>query len=269
MSRKIAVLAAHSIRRLRPMLMALALVLAGFQFLLTQVAVYLMQNQAFGMLSTLLPEFVRSMAGPTTLLSFGGVVSLGYFHPIVIVAFVGLAVAVATEPAGEVETRFVDLTLARPLARTAVVTRTLIVLVASVTLVLATMVVGTWTGLACCTPTTAPRPAASLILSLALNLAMIAWCWGGIALAAGAAASRRATASGLIGVAALAAYLLDYLGRVWAPARLASRFSPFHYFEPMGLVAGAGLSGWNVSVLFALGAAGTALSYRLFGRRDL
>jgi len=269
MSRGVAVLAAHSLRRLRPMLIAMALVLAAFQFLLTQVAVYLMQSQAFGLLNTLLPQYVRSMAGPTTLLSFGGVVSLGYFHPIVIVALVGLAVAIATEPAAEVETRFVDLTLARPLARTALVTRTLIVLVTAVTLVLGTMVAGSWIGLTCCTPQTAPRPAVGLIISLALNLATIAWCWGGIALAAGAAARRRATVSGLIGVAALAAYLLDYLGRVWTPAEPVSRFSPFHYFDPMGLAAGAGLSGWNVSVLLALGTAGTALSYLLFARRDL
>jgi hypothetical protein len=34
-------------------------------------------------------------------------------------------------------------------------------------------------------------------------------------------------------VLALGTYLLDYLGRAWAPAATISMLSPFHYFEPM------------------------------------
>lgn len=263
------VLAVHSLKRIRAILIGISLVLAGFQFLLTQVAVFLMSSQAFGMLSTLMPEFMRSLPGPSMLLSFTGVVSLGYFHPIVLAALVGLTIAIATEPAAEIETRFVDLTLARPVARTQVVTRTLIVLVVSGTLVLGMMIAGTWIGLACCTPATAPRPSAAIVRSLVLNLTLIAWCWGGIALAVAAAVKRRATAGGLSGVVALAAYLLDYLGRAWDPARFVSQLSPFHYFEPMSLISGAGLSGRNVAVLLATGLFGTAVSYALLSRRDL
>jgi len=256
---------------MRAILIGVSLVLAGFQFLLTQVAVFLMRSQAFGVLSSLVPDFMRSLAGPSMLafMSFTGVVSLGYFHPIVIATLIGLTIAIATEPAGEVETRFVDLALARPIARTQVITRSLIVLVISEAAVLGMMTAATWTGLACCTPATAPRPAASIIRSLALNLAIIAWCWGGIALAIAAAARRRATASSLAGITALAAYLLDYLGRVWEPARYASKLSPFHYFEPMSLITGTPLSGRNVAVLLTVGVLGTTASYIAFSRRDL
>lgn len=86
---------------------------------------------------------------------------------------------------------------------------------------------------------------------------------------AAAFARRRAVASGASGVAALAAYLLDYLGRVWDPARAVSGLSPFHYFEPMSLISGAGLSGRNVVVLLAAGLVGTAASFIVFARRDL
>ncbi|HXI27566.1 MAG TPA: hypothetical protein VNG89_04070, partial [Vicinamibacterales bacterium] len=100
------ILARHSFRRSRAAVIAIAIVLAGFQFLLTQVAVFLMRNQAFGMLSALVPEFIRTMAGPSMVafMSFGGVVALGYFHPIVLASLLGLAIALGTEPAAEVDT---------------------------------------------------------------------------------------------------------------------------------------------------------------------
>ena len=264
-------LAVHSLRRMRAIVIGIGIVLAGFQFLLTQVAAYLMRNRAFDMLAGLIPDFMRSLAGPSTIMfmSFAGVVSLGYFHPIVIAALLGLAIAIATEPAAEVETRFVDVTLARPVARSDLITRTIIVLVASGVLVLGMMAAGTWVGLACCTPRTAPHVSAATVGSLVLNLALIMWCWGGIALAVATRAKRRATAGGLSGVAALVAYLVDYLGRVWEPARFVGTFSPFHYFEPMAVISGASLSSRNVATLFAIGLAATLASYVLFSRRDL
>src|SRR6266481_2167562 len=111
------VLAAHSLRRTRAIVIGMALVL----------------------------DFLRQMAGPSmlTFMSFVGVVAFGYFHPIVIAAHLGLAIAIATEPAAEIETRFADLTLARPLARHQVITRTIVVLVVAEAAVLLTMMTAT------------------------------------------------------------------------------------------------------------------------------
>ena len=271
MTRRALVLVGHSLTRIRGVLIGLGLMLAGFQFLLTQVAVYLMRQSAFSQLSALIPDFVRTAAGPSALafLSFTGIVGLGYFHPIVMAALVGLMISIATEPVGEVETRFVDLTLARPLARVDVVTRTLFVLVIAGTLMLGAMTLGTWTGLACCTPADAEGPSLGLILSLALTVGAVMACWAGVALAIAAAVRRRAVAVAIAAACALAAYLLDYLGRAWDPARAISRLSPFHYFEPMTLVMGQPLSGRNITVLLAIGLAATALSYVIFARRDI
>jgi len=265
------VLARHSFRRIRPIVVGMAIVLAGFQFLLTQVAVFLMRNQAFGLLSSLVPDFIRSLAGPSMVafMSFGGVVALGYFHPVVLVSLLGLAITIGTEPAAEVETRFDDLTLARPMARHEVITRTVLLLVATIALLLIVMTAATWTGLTCCTPASAERPAFGLIRSLATALGAVVLCWGGIALAVAAGARRRATAAGLTAVTALAAYLVDYLGRVWDPARLAGRLSPFHYFEPMSLIAGEAASAANLVVLMTITLAGVAVGYARFSRRDL
>jgi ABC-2 type transport system permease protein len=265
------VLVGHSLKRVRAMLVALAVLLFAFQFLLTQVAGYLQRRSAFSALSALMPDFVRTLAGPSSLafLSFSGVVGLGYFHPIVMTSLVGVAIAIATEPAAEVEHRFVDLSLARPIARTQVITRTVIVTVVATASIVAMMALGTWTGLACCTAPDVERPSAALVASLAANLTAVALCWSGVALAAAAGVRRRAVAGAVAGGAALAAYLLDYLGRAWEPAGAASRLSPFHYFEPMSLVLGEPLRAWNLSVLLGVAAAGTMVAYVVFARRDI
>src|SRR5262249_7484464 len=274
------VLARHSFRRTRPVVIGMAIVLAGFQFLLTQVAGDLMRNQAFGLLSSLVPDFVRTLAGPSMIafMSFGGVVALGYFHPIVLASLLGLAIVIGTEPAAEVETRFGDLTLARPMARHEVITRTVILLVGTIALVLVVMTAATWIGLMCCTPATADRPAFALIRSLATSLGAVALCWGGVAVrgcgggvggGAPGRARRRPPAAGAPAVTTLAASLVDYLGRIWDPARIAARLSPFHYFEPMALIAGDATNGTNLAMLVAVGAAAAALAYARFSRRDL
>jgi ABC-2 type transport system permease protein len=265
------VLASHSFRRIRAIAVAIAVVLAGFQFLLTQVAVVLERDQAFGALSSLVPDFMRSIAGPSMVafMSFGGIVALGYFHPIVLASLLGLGIAIATEPAAEIESRFDDLTLTRPVPRGAVIARSVILLVAIVGSILVLMAAATFTGLACCTPSSVQRPPVALFRALAISLGAIVWCWGALALAAAAAVRRRAVAGSLAGVGALAGFLLDYLGRVWDPISRISRLSPFHYFEPMPLVAGSPLDVRNVGILFTVGMFGVVAAYVIFDRRDL
>jgi hypothetical protein len=265
------ILAGYSLGRMRPVLFGLGLLLAAFQFLLTQVAGYLLRNSAFNQLSMLMPDFMRNIAGPSALgfMSFPGIVALGYFHPVIIASLVGLMIAIATEPAAEIETRFVDLTLARPLTRIQVITRTLLVLVASASMMLALMTAGTWAGLACCAPADAPPVSADLIASLTIGLAAVMACWAGVTLAIASAARRRASAGAIAGAAALAAYLLDYLGRAWEPARVPSAVSPFHYFDPMSSIGGQPLSAWNIGVLVAIAATGATIGYVVFSRRDI
>ena len=75
MTRRVLVLIGHSLRRVRAALMVLAILLAGFQFLLTQVAAYLMRRNGFSQLSDFIPDFIRTAVGPEGLafMSFGGV----------------------------------------------------------------------------------------------------------------------------------------------------------------------------------------------------
>jgi ABC-2 type transport system permease protein len=271
MTRATLVLVGHSLRRIRGLLIGLGVMLAAFEFLLTQVAAYLMGQNAFSQLSALIPDFVRNAAGPSLLgfMSYTGVVGLGYFHPIVLTSLVGLMIAVATEPSGEVETRFVDLTLARRLARQAVIARTIAVLIVSGSLMLVLMIGGTWVGVTFFAPEGAERPSLTMLVSLAVTLAAVMACWAGVALAIAAGAKRRSVAGGIAGALALGSYLLDYLGRAWQPASGVSRLSPFHYFEPMAVVLGGPVSGGNLTVLIVVAAIGTLIGFVAFAKRDV
>jgi hypothetical protein len=271
MLRSTLVLAAHSLRRVRPMLIGLGLLLAAFQFLLVQMGAYLVRHSAFGALSGMMPDFIRAIVGPSAVafMSFAGVVSLGYFHPMVIAAVVGVTIAIASEPAAEVETRFVDLTLARHLTRTAVVGRTWLVFATATVFIVGMMTAGSRVGLACCAPSEIDAPSTMLLVRLAVSLASVMVCWCGVTLAVAACVRRRAVASATVGIAALAAFLLDYVGRAWEPAAAISRVSPFHYFEPTALIAGAPLNASQIAVLIAIGAAGGAIGWGVFTRRDI
>jgi ABC-2 type transport system permease protein len=261
----------HSFGRLRGLVAALAAVVALFQLLLIRVAGTLQESAGFGRLAEFVPPFVRQMAGESLLsfMSFAGVVCLGYFHPMIIAALCALVVAAATEPAAEIETRFLDAILVRPVPRLAIIARSALLLLLLPALVLLAMLAGTAAGLHWLAPPDAHPPGARLLASLAANLWALLVCVGGWALAIAAAARRRSLAGTVAGVAVLALFLLDYLARAWKPAAAIAWLSPFHYFRAVELLAGRPLDASHLAVLLAAGLVGMALAAVVFTRRDL
>ncbi|HEY5998700.1 MAG TPA: hypothetical protein VI078_05285 [bacterium] len=261
----------HSLGRLRWLLAGLALVLALFQVLFVGLARTLYLSAGFTGLPPFLPPFFRQLAGEAlpAFLSFAGVASFGYFHPAVVAALCALVIAVATEPAGEIETRFLDLALVRPVPRVALIARSAALVVLLPALVLLAMGAGTAAGLRWLAPAGAPLPETRLVASLAANLWALLACVGGLALAVGAASRRRAAAGSIAGIAALALFLVDYLARAWEPARTIARLSPFHYYRAVDLLLGRPLDWTHLAALAAGGAAGTVLALVIFLRRDL
>jgi len=261
----------HSLRRVRTLVLVMGLLLFLFQVFLVLVARYLHRSGNFERIALLIPDFVRQVVGPSMsgAFSFGGMACLGYFHAAVIGALTALAIALATEPAGEVESRFLDLVLARPLARHWVVTRSIAVVALSTSFLMTMMVLGTWCGLFWLTPEGAAPPAPGLVASLALNLGLLVLSWGGVALCIASSARRRALAGGLAGLLALACLFLELIARAWAPAAPAGPLTPFHYYEPFDLLVGRPLPVVNLLVLVGIALVGFALSYVTFGRRDI
>ncbi|MGI8746697.1 MAG: ABC transporter permease subunit [Bryobacteraceae bacterium] len=235
------------------------------------VAKSIQSSGGFAQLGAMLPSFARDLLGPslTSFMSFSGFVCLGYFDLAVLASLVALAIALATLPASEIETGFIDLVLSRPLARHWIMTRTIVLVALSIAVVLGMMMLGTWIGLETLVPKGAGWPSARLIGSLAVNLGLLLLCWSGVAMAIGSVSRRRSVAGACAGLLALTAFLLDYVGRLWQPAESVAWLSPFRYYNPFELVMGNPLPSKNLVVLGGIAAAGFVAAYVLFSRRDI
>jgi ABC-2 type transport system permease protein len=269
--RRAALLFVYSLKRARTLVITTGLLLAALQIVLIFVAGAIQTSGGFDQLSSLLPPFARQLLGPAvvTVMSFSGITCMGYFEVAVMGALIALAITLATIPASEVETGFMDLILARPLARHWIITRTIMLTTLVTALMLSLMLGGTWAGLMMFAPPGIAWPSANLINSLALNLGMLTLSWGGVAMAIGAASRRRSVAGGAAGLLAFATFLLDYVARLWEPAEKIAWLSPFRYYNPFDLITGNPLPLKNLVVLGAIAIAGFAAAYVLCARRDI
>jgi ABC-2 type transport system permease protein len=265
------VLLAHSLKRARALVLVMGVLLAGFQIFLTLVARSLHQSKAFDQISALVPPFVRQVMGPSFagLMSFAGIISIGYFHIAIIGSLIGLTISLATLPASEIETKFMDSILSRPLARHWIITRTIALVTICTIVVVGFMTLGPWVGLATLAPADAEKPSADLVLSLAVNLGALMLCWGGVGLAISSASRRRTVAGALTGFLALATFLLDYIARAWSPAATVGWVSPFRYFNALDIVMGFEVPAHHLWVLIGIALAGFAAAYVSFSRRDI
>jgi ABC-2 type transport system permease protein len=261
----------YSLKRVRMLVIAMSLLLSGFQVLLIAVAGSIQKNGSFDQLGELIPPFFRQLLGPSfiSLMSFSGIISVGYFHLAVMGSLVGLSIALGTTVTSEIETGFIDLIMSRPIARHWIISRSIIVMLLSTVSVLAMMMIGTWAGLNLLAPPDAVWPTNNLILALALNLGLLMVCWNSLSMAIGAASRRRSVAGAVAGLVALATFLLDYVARAWEPAESIAWLSPFRYYSPFDLVMGSTLSTKNLIVLFAISVCSFSLAYVIFRRRDI
>ena len=258
----------RTIARVRTLLIVLIGLLAAFEVALVATAVSVDQSKSFDHLAGLIPSFLRHSFGPA-LASFAGMTSLGFFEPLIVMLVVQFAIFLATEPAGDVETGIVDLVLARPVPRHWLVTRSLIAMTGVSILLPVTMGALQWISLRLMAPPEADWPEPGVILLLMAHLAAVAWCFGGAALAAAAWARRRGSAQTLVGVAAVALYLVEVVAEGWPRIAWTARLSPFHHFHGAGILAGETDPARDLSILVALGVVGVVVGYWRFQQRDV
>lgn len=271
MIRAVLALAANSVRRTRGLIVAMTTVTAGFQVLLAALADWLRSQSAFAQIEGLVPPAMRQLMGPslTTMLSVSGIVALGYFHTAIEAALVALVIVIGSEPAGEIESGFVDVALSRPLARAVPIARTILLLVLVPAVVVAAMGFGTTVGARWVMPPTLPKPAPRLVWSLMLNLWALLVAWGGAAVAVASVSRRRDRATSIVGLAGVVLLLLDYLARAWKPLEQVAWLSPFHFYSPLTLVMGGRFPATDVVTLVGVGVAGWAIAFVCYSRRDL
>ena len=259
-----------SLKRVWPLLGATGLLLAALQAFRVLIAASVHNAGQFDQITALLPTFVRDFFGSSlgSVMTFNGIVCGVYFDTGFIIALLALAIALATLPASEIETGFADLILARPMPRHWLITRTIALVLLSILLMLLMIMAGTWAGLALFAPPDAPWPSARQTGSLALNLGLLLLCWGGVAMALGAAC-RRSLAGGATSLIAFAALLLDYAQRLWPPLERIAWLSPFRYYSPFDLVMGSPVAVEDLMVLGAIALTGFTLAYLLISQRDI
>jgi hypothetical protein len=259
-----------SLKRVRTLLCATGLLLAAVQILRVRIAASVHNAGQFDQLTALLPPGVRALLGPSlaSIMTFNGIVCGVYFDTGYIAALLALAIALATQPASEIESGFADLILARPMPRHWLITRTLALVLFSILLMLLMILAGTWAGLALFAPLGAPWPSARQTGSLALSLGTLVVCWSGVATALGAT-YRRGVAAATTSLLAFAALLLDWAHRLWPALDPIARLSPFFYFNPYELVAGRPLRLENLLVLCAIATTGYTAAYFRISQRDI
>ncbi len=259
-----------SLKRARLLLGATGLLLALVQMLRVHIAEQVHSAGQFDQLTTLLPPSVREILGSalSSIMSFNGIVCGVYFDTGYILALLALAIALSTLPASEMEAGFADLILARPVARHWLITRTIALVLFSILLMLLMIMAGTWAGLVVFAPPDAPWPTVRQTAFLALTLGTLLACWSGVAMAFGTA-YRRGVASAITGLVAFAAMILEWAQRAWPHLGWIAWLSPFHYFNPYGLVAGEPLQVENLLVLWAIAATGYTLAYLIISQRDI
>jgi ABC-type transport system involved in multi-copper enzyme maturation permease subunit len=261
-------LVVRSLGRVKILSASLAIVLIALQLAIIAAAVSLAGEGRFDQLAQIVPAFARSVMGPA-LTSFGGMVLFFYFDPLIVMLLVQFTIYLASEPAGEVEFSLVDLVLARPLARHVIVSRSFLVMAIGTLLMSGAMQATTWAGLWWMAPPNEQWPAPRTVFSMSAHMTLIAWCFGCAALAASGWARRRGAVVGGIGVVAIAAYLVELLESIWAPARDLARFSPFHYYGATGIMTGTAQESRNLAILGATALAAMAIAYWRYQRRDL
>ncbi len=259
-----------SLKRVRLLLLATGLVLAGFQVLRVLIAASVHKAGDFEQIAALLPPAVRTVLGPsvTSVMSFNGIVCGGYFDLGIVLALVVLTIALATLPAAEIETGFADLILARPMRRHWLITRTIALVLLAIGLMLFMITAGIWSGLALFAPADAPGPPARQVAALVVNLGMLLLSWGGVAMAFGAAC-RRAVAGPATALIAFASLLLDYAQKLWSPLEWIGWLSPFRYYAPFELIMGDPLPVENLLVLGAIALTGFTVAYFIISERDI
>jgi ABC-type transport system involved in multi-copper enzyme maturation permease subunit len=267
----LAALAWRSIVQARYVLLGSLCLLCGFQIVIVGQAAAIEQANSFSRVAELMPGFLQRGLGNQAMLlaTFKGTVAFGFFHPVVAILTSVVAIYLTTEPAHEVEAGLVDLTLARPVPRHVIMTRSLLLAVFVVVIATALMAMGSALGLFFFASPEFDAPSGHVYASLGLHLGAVALCFGSIGLAVAADARRWSTAFTTVALAVVVLYLLDFLSIGWPLIRAISWLSPFHYYPGIPIVAGTAPLFRNVAVLLCSALVFVVIAYWRFNRRDL
>jgi ABC-2 type transport system permease protein len=261
-------LLARNLRLYAAPLAAVCVGLFAFELLLVWVAARLDTGPGLReLLEAILPPDMRELVfAQLGLASFSGAVSFGFQHPVALAGSIAIIVALATVPAAERESGFLDLVLGRPVTRSRYLGATAVAVLLAAVLLPAALLAGAAAGMALVdAPSELPWPRYG---PSAVGLAFLLLAVGSYALLFAGHARRRGIAIGRAVSLTLVFYWLDFMGAYWDALVDARKLSPFHYFAP-GRALESGLGLRDPLALLSGAVIVTAAAFLVFRRQDL
>jgi ABC-2 type transport system permease protein len=209
---------------------------------------------------------IRSFVDPDFM--FANLIGVAYAHPLFLAMMGSICIGLgARSCAGELHDGTLELTLARPLSRSAylVAYAGFINVAALLLLTLVAFVIpaGVWlVGLDVHVETSA-------LVSTTFASWMLYATFGGLSILLSVFTSSRGQAL-LSGIALLVAtYFIEFFARLWTKIEVLGYASPFHYYSPTDNLIGGGTEWRDIAVLAGICAAAYAGAFVRFARRDL
>jgi ABC-2 type transport system permease protein len=191
-----------------------------------------------------------------------------FVHPLVLTLLTAATIAVSARAlAAEVERGTLDLLLSCPVPRWSVVAAAILTLHS----VQAVMVGGLWFAMGTGIRIGGFEPPRSLerFALLSVNLWLLFFAIGGVAIAVSSLANEQTKAVGRSIAFVVVSFFLNLLASLWPRVRAIDVISVFHYHQPQPLIA-EGVDPWrDWLVLLAVGIAGHVVGLFAFQRRDI
>jgi ABC-2 type transport system permease protein len=252
------VTAAILLRQLRhhaPLLVAALAGAFGFELLMVWVSSSMVMGTELQelMSAVLPPAMVNLVMNQYGLASFPAAVAFGFKHPFVIAAGVAVVITMASVPAGERETGFLDLILARPVTRGTYMGAHIALLLVPAIAFPIVLFVAANVGIAISGRSDAAGT--DYVLSAAAFAPLLLFI-GAYTLLFAAGAQRRGTAVARAVALTMAFYVYEVIASMWERLHGWEWLTIFDAYRPVGLVTG---DATTTAPLVLLGAAGVLL----------
>jgi ABC-2 type transport system permease protein len=256
----------HTWRSHRLRVLVLTLALGVWGFLMPVIyATFGVQMEAI-LKSGIIPAAFLRLLGADPF-SLSGAVALGSIHPVALglqlaypVGFAAVAIA------GERQRGTLEVLLSRPISRRSVFITILLAIAGFAVLTTAGQLLGVTIGALAFGIAGGLDPANLAFLgvnTVALLVALATVC-----LAASASFDRVGTPIAIGLALVIGGYVLEVLGTLWPDAAFLQPYSPFHYLQPLDVLAGRA-SVTDLGLLAAIGIVAVGVGLWWFPRRDL
>lgn len=256
----------HDLRTSLRFLLTLAVGVIAFAVLMT--AMYPSMKDSFDDMLKAVPSFLKPMVqarmGMNTVEGF---ITIAFTHPVILALFAAWPISRGAHAiAGEIERGTLGWMLSYPIGRLPfLAAKAFVLLLGSAVLALA-FIAGVWGALAAFG---IAHAGLGVYLQAAFMTFMLYGAFGALTLWCSAAFSERGPAS-LVGTAILlTSFLWDYAAELWEPLKPYRFLSIFDYYDPKGILNGAGIETLDLAVLGALIGIGLVGAAVTFQRRDL